>query len=164
MKNILICLVLILIAISISAQNNKLMPLDYDPNEEKYIGVNTTYDFNDASVKKILVTVTNKSKKDIRVFNSALDGAFVIYFLDSTEQEVQQHRCYPLGHEPEMNQKIILKPGKSETFEYRVYVCKNDVVKKIKIEYFLRYRFMDDDSDLTKIKSLKKQTKPVSLY
>ena len=166
MKNYFLTVVLMLTSFSVSAQSFKSDPFDYDPTEEKNISVNTTYDFSDSIVKKVFVTVTNKSQREIRVIASGRvhgTGDLIIYFMDVNEKEVQEQRLYPLMHNiPETNQKIILKPGKSETFEYRVYAEKNGILKKIKIDYHIKYRFMDEEP--LKVLFFRKKTEPVDIY
>lgn len=162
-----------LTSINVFAQNFKTVPRDYDPTEETNISVNTTYDFSDSVVKKVFVTVTNKSKKTIRVGNGRSAGAFSLFYLDANGKQLLNSSgsqiifSFPLGHDPEMNQRIILKPGYSETFKYSVYTRGNDAFKKIKIDYRLQYWFMDDEpiiENLEKIMSFWKKTEPVDIF
>ena len=173
MKTHFILTTLILMSISISAQNYKEVPYDYDPTEEKNIGIETTYDFSD-SMKLVIVTITNKSKKDIRVFNK---DAFLVNYLNADGEHVT-FRFFPFGWEPEVNQMIILKPGASETFgNYCVYDSRKGgynsfppnydktkgPIRKIRIEYYVTYRFMDE-KDPRKLLHLRKVMEPVSLF
>ena len=148
--------------------------MEYNPTEEKNIGIETSYDFSD-SIKILFVTVTNKSNKDIRVFNANSEGrAFYVYYFDSDGGRVAS-REFPLGFEPEMNQKIILKPGASETFTYRVfdrrkrgynsyrqYDLTKGPITKITINYWISYQFMDE-KDPYKVFLLRKETEMVAL-
>ena len=163
--------------INVSAQNSKSAPYDYFPKEGKYISIETSYVDKD-SVKILFVTVTNKSDKNIRVFNGINDGAFSILYLNG-DDEIVAERFLPLGHEPNMNQKIILKPGAGETFRYRAYLYRNKSInhsyrgwsveqkkgpiRKMKINYYVSYKFMEE-KDPYKVLFLDKETEPVSLF
>ena len=178
MKTYFILMVCVLTPIiNVSAQDFKQVPLDYDLKEEKNISIETSYAYRD-SVKILFVTVTNKSNKDIRVYNGKNDGAFSIYYLNCDDEMVAM-RFHPFGHEPDMNQKIILKPGTSETFRYNAYYYRNKgannpfrwsidktkgPIRKIKIDYKVSYQFMEDENDIRKILHLFKETESVSLF
>ncbi len=108
--------------------------------------VNVKYAYKNKVLK---VTITNETDKEIMLFNEThqYDGKSYLYMqlLDSKDKVLVRRR-YSYNEE----YFVLFKPNAKKTFSYSV---KNtgvdfDKLKKIKLEFWIRYRILGEDSHI----------------